>query len=440
LRAAEQRPKTRLAVLVTGKSSPSEREALRQRVPESTREQVVEVLAYEGASRGESQILGFRHAIDAGYDFVAVLRGGGQDAPESLPELLAPLESDTADAVFAARAPSSAGQSLGNRLLTRLEHTLLGTSFSELNPSYRLYSCGALRRIPFEKNSPDTHFDAQIILQLRGTGARIVEQAVQAPRDREPPLAEGLKYALNTAKAVIDYELYEFGLQYHPEYVVPPAHTMKHGELSSHSQILKLIGDSPRRILDIGCGPGELGHVLKQRGHHVFGVDSLKPRLELDGFEQADIGQGLPTSLGGSFDWVLLADVLEHMVDPQKLLLEAKQRLTPGGTLLVSLPNAVHWSMRAQLAFGHFNYTNKGLLDRGHLRFFTRASAARMFRDAGLVIVAQRTTPVPWENVLPRALGSTLRNVAERADHVLTRLRPNLFAYQHLFALRVIAK
>jgi 2-polyprenyl-3-methyl-5-hydroxy-6-metoxy-1,4-benzoquinol methylase len=215
---------------------------------------------------------------------------------------------------------------------------------------------------------------------------------------------------------------------------------MKHGALSSHSQILELIGDFPRRILDIGCGPGELGHVLKRRGHFVFGVDSLKPRLELDGFEQADIGQGLPSSISGSFDWVLLADVLEHMADPQRLLSEAKQRLSPGGTLLVSLPNAVHWSMRAQLALGHFNYTNKGLLDRGHLRFFTSSSATRMFRDAGMEIVVQRTTPVPWENVLPRARGATLRNVAERADHALTRLRPNLFAYQHLFVLRAVAE
>jgi hypothetical protein len=103
---------------------------------------------------------------------------------------------------------------------------------------------------------------------------------------------------------------------------------------------------------------------------------------------------------------------------------------------LVSLPNAVHWSMRAQLAAGRFDYTNKGLLDRGHLRFFTRNSALRMFRDAGLEVRTRRSTPVPWENVLPRALGSTVRDKAEKVDHFLTRLRPNLFAYQHLFELR----
>jgi 2-polyprenyl-3-methyl-5-hydroxy-6-metoxy-1,4-benzoquinol methylase len=429
-----------VALLLIGSGSKSEQVALIERLPRPFRERVREVLAYPGSSRGESQIRGFAHAILRGYDTVAVLRSDGSDAPEVLPELLAPIEAGVAHAVFATRSAPPGGESFGNQLLTRFEHTMLGTSFSEFNTGYRVYSCSALSRIPFEKNSPEARFDTQIIIQFRGAGFRIAERQVPRSDAAEPRFSDSLKYAVKVAKSVADYELHEFGLQHYPEYVVPPAHTMKHGERSSHSQILELVGQAACRILDVGCGPGELGHVLKQRGHEVFGVDWSPPSFELDGFVQADIGQGLPRSLTGPFDIVLLADVLEHMSDPLQLLLAAKQRLKPAGRILVSLPNAVHWSMRAQLAFGRFNYTNKGLLDRGHLRFFTRDSAARMFRDAGFEIIARRTTPVPWENVLPRALGASIREKAEKTDHFLTRLRPNLFAYQHLFELCLATK
>jgi hypothetical protein len=131
-----------------------------------------------------------------------------------------------------------------------------------------------------------------------------------------------------------------------------------------------------------------------------------------------------------------LADVLEHLPDSHRLLVDVKARLLSGGSVLVSLPNAVHWSVRAQIASGRFDYTGKGIFDRGHLRFFTRASALRMFRDAGFDVITERTTPVPWENVLPRAVGAFLRDKVEKSDYFLTRLRPNLFAYQHLFELR----
>jgi 2-polyprenyl-3-methyl-5-hydroxy-6-metoxy-1,4-benzoquinol methylase len=426
-----------VAIVIEGPSSESSRADLLRRLPESVRKQLAEVLVYEGSSRGESQIRGFKHAIERGCDVVAVLRGDGRDAPEALPELLAPFDSGDADAVFGVRASEGSNEPVIKRVLAQLENALLGTSFAEFNPGYRLYSCRALERVPFEKNSLEARFDAQIIIQLRGAGFRVLEKTVPRDESRARRLVDDVKHVAHVTRSVVDYELHEFGLRHHPEYVVPQSHTMKYGALSSHSQILELVGAEPRRILDVGCGPGELGHVLKERGHYVFGVDWSPPRFELDAFAQADIAHGLPDTIDGTFDLVLLADVLEHMADPSSLLLAAKQRMKAGGSLLVSLPNAVHWSMRAQLAFGRFNYTNKGLLDRGHLRFFTRDSAIRLFRDAGLEVIARRTTPVPWENVLPRALGSSIRDKAEQADHLLTRLRPNLFAYQHLFQLRV---
>ncbi|HEY5960895.1 MAG TPA: methyltransferase domain-containing protein, partial [Polyangiaceae bacterium] len=176
--------------------------------------------------------------------------------------------------------------------------------------------------------------------------------------------------------------------------------------------------------------------LARRRGHHVVGVDMNRPQFELDEFVPADISLGLPLAAERKFDVIVLADVLEHMQDPLKLLLEAKRHLAADGRLLVSLPNAVHWSVRAIIGSGRFDYTNQGILDRGHLRFFTNASAKRLFVDAKLNVTSEITTPVPWEKVIPRIFGKAVSDRVEHFDYLLTRLRPNLFAYQHVFELR----
>jgi hypothetical protein len=103
--------------------------------------------------------------------------------------------------------------------------------------------------------------------------------------------------------------------------------------------------------------------------------------------------------------------------------------------VLVSIPNAVHWSVRAQVALGRFEYTNKGILDREHVRFFTRRSIERMFRSSNFAVVERRTSPIPWETVIPQSFGF-LASVVEKVDHAFTRVQPNAFAYQHIFELR----
>jgi 2-polyprenyl-3-methyl-5-hydroxy-6-metoxy-1,4-benzoquinol methylase len=394
---------------------------------------------------GGNQIRGYKYAIEQGYDIVALLHGDGQYAPEALPELLLPLERGEADAVFGSRMMTPGGalsggmplyKYAGNKVLTHFENAMLGTSLSEFHSGYRLYSCAALKRIPFEKNTHDFHFDTQIIIQFHAAGLRIVERPIPTYYGDEICHVNGMKYAKDVVKSVVEYELHQLGLQHRSEYELAPAYTLKRSQLSSHSQLLSLVGPPPRKVLDIGCGQGELGHLLKERGHHVTGIDMAPPMFELDDFVQADLSQRLPVDPARRFDVILLADVLEHMSEPLRLLKEAKALLAPSGSLLVSLPNAVHWSVRLQVSAGKFDYTNKGILDRGHLRFFTRASAKRLFREAGLEIATERSTPVPWENVIPKALGAFVRDKVEKTDYFLARVKPNLFAYQNVFELR----
>ncbi|HLD78316.1 MAG TPA: methyltransferase domain-containing protein, partial [archaeon] len=123
------------------------------------------------------------------------------------------------------------------------------------------------------------------------------------------------------------------------------------------------------------------------------------------------VGDVEKMALKGSYEAVLLADVLEHLREPERLLLRLKPRLTENGFLLVSIPNVANWKVRLQLVRGRWRYTDTGILDRTHLRFYTHRTARTLLEDAGYRIV--------WE-------GHT--GFRGRARH-----RPGLLAFQFLF-------
>lgn len=468
------RPSKRIAIFIVTYNAAATLRSVLDRIPEEVWLKVEEVFVFDDESQddtylvgigykalhgstklsvfrneknlgyGGNQIRGYKYAIAQGYDIVALLHGDGQYAPEALPDLLAPLEAGEADAVFGSRMMTKGGalrggmplyKYVGNKILTQIENAALGTALTEFHSGYRIYSCHALKQIPFEQNTHDFHFDTQIIIQFFAAGLRIVERPIPTYYGNEICHVNGLRYAKDVLLSVAKYQLHELGIRQYKEYEVPPVYAAKKSLLSSHSRLLELVGEAPRRVLDIGCGQGELAYLARQRGHHVVGVDLKPPRFELDEFIAADIAAGLPIAPDRRFDVIVLADVLEHLQDPLKLLRSARRHLAPDGRMLVSLPNAVHWSVRALVGSGRFDYTNQGIMDRGHMRFFTLASAKRLFDDANLRVKSCMTTPIPWELVIPRVLGRAVSDQVERIDYLLTRLRPNFFAYQHIFEL-----
>ena len=153
---------------------------------------------------GGNQKAGYNLAIEHGLDIVVMLHGDGQYAPESLPEILAPLLAEEADAVFGSRtmikgAARKGGMPLykfaGNRILSRFENAALGTNLSEFHSGYRAYSVGALKQIPFEKNSDGFNFDTQIIIQMHDAGMHIAEVPIPTYYGDEICYVDGLGYA-----------------------------------------------------------------------------------------------------------------------------------------------------------------------------------------------------------------------------------------------------
>lgn len=160
-------------------------------------------------------------------------------------------------------------------------------------------------------------------------------------------------------------------------------------------EVADFVPAAARRILDVGCGAGVFGGVLRdERAAEVWGIE-MNPDMEphatarLDRILIGDCRELMPTLDAGSFDVVVFADVLEHLADPAETLRETARLLAPDGCVVASLPNLRYWEALAHVVWeGDFRYREEGIFDRTHLRFFTKKSIPRLFEDAGFGVVS----------------------------------------------------
>lgn len=167
---------------------------------------------------------------------------------------------------------------------------------------------------------------------------------------------------------------------------------------TSHALLVAMTGAN-KPVLDVGCDTGYLGEALTAMGCTVDGFEynesaaevarTRMRRVEVGDLEAVDLGEVFGA---GKYEVVLFGDVLEHLRDPLPVLRGARRLLSPGGSVIISVPNVAHGDVRMALLAGRFAYTKVGLLDDTHTRFFTRDSLTRFLTDAGFVLVdLQRT-------------------------------------------------
>jgi 2-polyprenyl-3-methyl-5-hydroxy-6-metoxy-1,4-benzoquinol methylase len=186
-----------------------------------------------------------------------------------------------------------------------------------------------------------------------------------------------------------------------------------------------------KRILEIGCATGYVGdHMARVLDCSVVGVeidaDAAAKARARGTYEQVLVGDVQDPALldeldARRFDFVLFGDVLEHLQSPQRALQRTASLLDVDGRVLVCLPNVVHWSIRARVLAGRFDYTDTGILDRTHVRFYTPSSARSMVAGAGLDI--RSVGGVVWLPSMLRRLPDRGRRALER---VAARVAPNL--------------
>lgn len=170
-------------------------------------------------------------------------------------------------------------------------------------------------------------------------------------------------------------------------------------DVGSEDQVLLRLIGSPDRVLEVGCSTGYFSAELQRRGVDVQAVDldevSVARAVERGiAATRLDVEQpGAIQTLRGPFDVVLMANVVEHLRNPTDVLRDVRGVLGPDGRLLVSVPNVAHVGVRRSLALGRFNYTEAGILDTTHLRFYTRATLRSTLEEAGWRVTREALSP-----------------------------------------------
>ena len=218
---------------------------------------------------------------------------------------------------------------------------------------------------------------------------------------------------------------------------------IKRSRFSSHSKIASYLNGQifvrpGGGILDIGCAKGEMRDLLQGKSIKYVGVE---PFLEdylsakAKGLEVVhSSAENAVKVIKSRFDFIIFADVLEHLQNPTTILKECHKLLNPEGEIVISIPNVAHFSNRLGLLFGMWNYGEKGILDKTHLRFYTKSSFQKEIQDCGFFIKQSMSTPIPLEALFPR-MNQHLFKFLDFVFYYPTLIHPKLFGYQLLFVI-----
>ena len=182
------------------------------------------------------------------------------------------------------------------------------------------------------------------------------------------------------------------------------------------------------RVFEGGVSSGYFAAVLTRAGLRVDGheldpIAAARARTVCEHVYVGDLQQFDVDELDGTYDVLLFGDTLEHVADPAGVLRRLSTHLASGGTLIVSVPNVANWAIRLMLLAGRFRYTDRGILDRTHLRFYTRRTLVEMIESSGFRVQSVvGTIPVP---------GVQSERLA-RLAHRIGNLRSSFFAYSFI--------
>lgn len=204
---------------------------------------------------------------------------------------------------------------------------------------------------------------------------------------------------------------------------------------NAHSYAVTMVGWN-KRVLELGAAGGDVTQFLRGRGCDVTAVEydpealedlsQIANRVIIGDLNDAATLDGIE----GSFDAIVAGDVIEHLLEPQRVVNQLARKLAPGGRLVVSLPHIAHADIRLALLQGRFDYSPLGLLDETHIRFFTLDTIKKLMTNAGLLIVDMRRVRVP--------LGLTEiaydRNAVDPAVVAEILEDPDALTYQFVFS------
>ena len=393
--------------------------------------------------------IGFMYAIKNNFDFIALTHGDGQYPPEEIPRQLVPLLNNKCDAVFGSRMmegfQSLKGgmpiyKFLGNKVTTFIENFLIGTSLSEFHTGQRLFSVKILKKIPFQLNSNDYHFDTQIIIQLNLQKARIIEMPIKTHYGDEVCHVNGWKYCWNVCKEAFLIKLQKTGIIYKRRYdtnknFYQNYHSFKpFGFMKIHEIALENIKRGSK-IIEFGSGTGIISEILKKKKCRVLGLDKNPPKKRiLDSFLKIDLDKNLSSLKKINFDeynYVFLLDLINHLKHPEKFMEDIKSFFSTYSSpeIVITTPNIGFIFNRIQLFFGFFNYGRRGILHPNHTRLFTFKSFKKLLEESGYEIIDTKAAPAPFDSAFGKNIFSSILILINK---ILILFSKNLFGYSVL--------
>jgi glycosyltransferase involved in cell wall biosynthesis len=402
---------------------------------------------------GGNQKIGFLYAIKNNFDYVALVHGDGQYAPECLELLVGPFLDDNIDAVFGSRMINKNGairggmplyKFIGNKILTYYQNRLFNKNFTEFHSGYRIYRVNSLKKIPYELNNNDHSFDNEIILQFLLAELNIKELPIPTYYGEEISYVNGMKYALQVFIANLKAKLQAYGIFYDRKYDCKnnkeTKYVLKDQFDSPHSRVLKNI-EPNSRVLDMGCNDLSLSKILKRnKSCHVTAVDKGEKTNdvnEIDEYINFDLDNGPPDLDYTKINYILLLDVIEHLKNPEQFLIKLKKKIDkyPNINVIISTPNIGFILIRLMLLLGSFNYGKSGILDKTHTRLFTFSSFKNLLIQNGFKITEISGVPAP----LPLVTGNNLLGKSlMKINQFFIFLRKTLFSYQIYSIVRAV--
>ncbi len=391
---------------------------------------------------GGNQKIGFNYAIKNRFDYVALVHGDGQYAPEYPENLLKPVVSEDVDFVWGSRMINKNGalkggmplyKFIGNKILTWYQNFMFKTNFTEFHSGYRVYKVSSLEKIPFELNSNDHSFDNEIIAQYLISDLKIKEVAIPTYYGDEISYVNGLKYAYQVFIINIKAKFQKIGI-FHDRrfdcYKKPKGnYVLKNNFESTHKKALDIIEDQ-KKVLDIGCNNGELGELFAKKNCEVTGIDlQVSENQKIKNFITQNLDDGLPEIDYDDFDYILLLDVIEHLKNPENFMIKLKNKLKNNSKakILISTPNIAFFVIRFMLLFGKFNYGSRGILDKTHTRLFTFSSFSNLVNQSDFTVLNTHGVPAPFQLAIGNNFFSKLLT---KINVFLIKLSKRLFSFQ----------
>lgn len=219
-------------------------------------------------------------------------------------------------------------------------------------------------------------------------------------------------------------------MQYNPPIDLNDEYTMP------HARVIQLTG-SGKNVLDVGCARGNTGAILtNQFNCAVSGVefDPIAADVARQSYCEVVVGDIENLTIFSQlrfapYEVIIFGDVLEHLRAPEPVLRAMQSLLTPNGYILISLPNIVTLRLRLRFLLGQFEYTDQGIMDRTHLRFFTLQTAREMIRRAGYTVAR-------FEFLVGPNFGRRLRRLRLPQQ----RLSPSVFGTQFIFQIQPVRR